>query len=76
MGDLRGVCDHLLAQRAGGVKVEQLGETRHSPIQPFAHIGIRPADGVIRFPQRVVEIEGDELDHYFVRFLARGWAAS
>ena len=79
MRDLRGVCDHLLAQRAGGVKVvkvEHLGETRHAPIQPFAHINLRPADGVIRFPQRVVEIESDEFDHYFLRSLARGWAAS
>ena len=76
MRDLRGVRDHLLAQRAGGVKAEHLGETRHSPIQPFAHFNLRLADGVIRFPQRVVEIESDEFDHYFLGFLARGWAAS
>ena len=50
VGDFRRVRDHLFAQCLGCVKIESLGEIGDAPVERVAHLGLRPADGVIRFP--------------------------
>ena len=73
----RVLCQYLVAQGAACFAVQVTTEQRRFAIQPGQQAAFCGGNHGVGFPQGIVQVEGQQLDHGSLALrLARGWARS